>query len=37
MEGMLKRVDVDKEDATAVAKDWLGANQPKVQQWLAAA
>jgi glycine betaine/proline transport system substrate-binding protein len=37
MEGMLKRVDVDKEDAGAVAKEWIGANQPKVQQWLPAA
>ena len=37
MEGMLKSVDVDKKDATAVAKEWLGANQDKVQQWVAAA
>jgi len=36
MEGMLKSVDVDKKDATAVAKEWLGANQDKVQQWVAA-
>jgi glycine betaine/proline transport system substrate-binding protein len=37
MEGMLKSVDVDKKDATAVAKEWLGANQAKVDQWLATA
>jgi glycine betaine/proline transport system substrate-binding protein len=36
MEGMLKKVDVDKADATTVAKEWLAANQPRVQQWLAA-
>ena len=36
MEGMLKSVDVDKKDATAVAKEWIGANQDKVQQWVAA-
>jgi glycine betaine/proline transport system substrate-binding protein len=37
MESMLKSVDVDKKDATAVAKEWLGANQPTVEQWLAPA
>lgn len=37
MESMLKSVDVDKKDAAAVAKDWLGANQQRVQQWVAAA
>jgi glycine betaine/proline transport system substrate-binding protein len=37
MESMLKSVDVDKKDAVAVAKEWLGANQPTVQQWLATA
>jgi len=36
MEGMLKSVDVDKKDATVVAKDWLAANPQLVQQWLAA-
>ena len=35
MEAMLKSVDVDKKDAAAVAKEWLGANQQKVDQWLA--
>jgi len=35
MEAMLKSVDVDKKDAGAVAKEWLGANQQRVQQWLA--
>jgi glycine betaine/proline transport system substrate-binding protein len=35
MEAMLKSVDVDKKDATAVAKEWLGANLQKVQGWLA--
>jgi glycine betaine/proline transport system substrate-binding protein len=34
MEAMLKSVDVDKKDAGAVAKEWLGANQQRVQQWL---
>ena len=37
MEAMLKSVDVDKKDAAAVAKEWLGANQQKVDQWLATA
>jgi glycine betaine/proline transport system substrate-binding protein len=37
METMLKSVDVDKSDADAVAKEWLAANQPKVQQWLGTA
>ena len=37
MEGILKSVDVDKKAATAVAKKWLGANQQRVQRWLAAA
>jgi glycine betaine/proline transport system substrate-binding protein len=37
MEVMLKSVDVDKKDAAAVAKEWLGANQPRVQQWLTTA
>lgn len=37
MEAMLKSVDVDKKDPAAVAKEWLGANQDKVQQWLATA
>jgi glycine betaine/proline transport system substrate-binding protein len=36
MEGMLKSVDVDKKDATAVAKEWLAANPQKVQEWVAA-
>ena len=36
MEAMLKSVDVDKKDATVVAKDWLAANPQLVQQWLAA-
>ena len=36
MEAMLKSVDVDKKDPTAVAKDWLAANQQKVQGWTAA-
>ena len=36
MEGMLKLVDVDKKDATVVAKEWLAANPDKVQAWLAA-
>ena len=35
MEAMLKSVDVEKKDAAAVAKEWLGANPQKVQQWLA--
>jgi glycine betaine/proline transport system substrate-binding protein len=35
MEGMLKSVDVDKKDATAVAKEWLAANPQKVQEWVA--
>ena len=35
MEAMLKSVDVDKKDAAVVAKEWLGANQQKVDQWLA--
>jgi glycine betaine/proline transport system substrate-binding protein len=37
METMLKSVDVEKKDAGDVAKEWLGANQQKVQQWLATA
>jgi glycine betaine/proline transport system substrate-binding protein len=37
MEVMLKSVDVDKKDAAVVAKEWLGANQPRVQQWLTTA
>lgn len=37
MEGMLKSVDVDKKDATAVAKEWLAANPQRVQQWLGTA
>ena len=37
MEGMLKSVDVDKKDATAVAKEWLAANPQKVQEWVATA
>jgi glycine betaine/proline transport system substrate-binding protein len=36
MEGMLKKVDVDKADATTVAKEWLAANQARVDQWVAA-
>ena len=36
MEDMLKSVDVDKKDPTEVAKQWLGANQQKVQEWVAA-
>jgi glycine betaine/proline transport system substrate-binding protein len=35
MEGMLKSVDVDKQDPAQVAKEWLGANQQKVQEWVA--
>ena len=37
MEAMLKSVDVDKKDAGAVAKEWLGANPQRVQQWLGTA
>ena len=37
METMLKSVDIDKKEADAVAKEWLGANQQRVQQWLATA
>jgi glycine betaine/proline transport system substrate-binding protein len=37
MESMLKSVDVDKKDATAVAKEWLAANPQKVQEWVATA
>lgn len=37
MEVMLKSVDIDKKDAAVVAKEWVGANQQRVQQWLATA
>jgi glycine betaine/proline transport system substrate-binding protein len=37
MEVMLKSVDIDKKDPAVVAKEWLGANQQRVQQWLATA
>lgn len=37
VEAMLKAVDVDNRDAETVAKEWLGANGDKVQQWLAGA
>lgn len=35
VETMLKRVDVDGEQVEDVAKSWVDANQPLVQQWLA--
>jgi glycine betaine/proline transport system substrate-binding protein len=37
METMLRSVDVDKKEADVVAKEWIGANQQRVQQWLATA
>lgn len=36
VETMLKQIDVDNQPADEVAKQWVGANQPMVQQWLAA-
>lgn len=35
IEPLLKRIDVDNEDAEDVAKDWLAANPDAVAQWLA--
>ncbi|WP_345382401.1 glycine betaine ABC transporter substrate-binding protein [Pseudonocardia yuanmonensis] len=35
VEAMQKSVDVDKQPADQVAKQWLAANQQRVQQWLA--
>jgi glycine betaine/proline transport system substrate-binding protein len=35
IEAMLKSIDVDKQAADQVAKQWVEANQQRVQQWLA--
>ncbi|WP_433507807.1 glycine betaine ABC transporter substrate-binding protein [Pseudonocardia halophobica] len=35
VEAMQKSVDIDKQPADQVAKQWLAANQQRVQQWLA--
>jgi glycine betaine/proline transport system substrate-binding protein len=35
IEAMLKSIDVDKQPADQVAKQWVEANQSRVQQWLA--
>ena len=35
IEAMLKSIDVDKQPADQVAKQWVEANQQRVQQWLA--
>jgi glycine betaine/proline transport system substrate-binding protein len=36
VETMLKQIDVDNQPAEQVAKQWVDANQPVVQRWLAA-
>jgi glycine betaine/proline transport system substrate-binding protein len=37
MEAMLAKVDLEKQDAEAVAKEWVDANQADIKSWVSAA